>query len=112
MCELITIVVIAHNKFSTEIFAPCDWDLILIKLMTDGTDLLCSVTSVTLITVANEVCESNVFPGLCLSTGAGGGGGFSVFVRGGIHPEGSLSGGLCPGSHCLGCLYHRDPPVR
>ena len=51
MCELITTVVIAQNKYSTEIFAPCDWDLILMKLMTDGTDLLCSVNSVTLITV-------------------------------------------------------------
>ena len=53
----------------------------------------------------NEVCEGNVFTGVCLSTGG-------LSVRGGVCLQGVYfqGGSLSWGSLSRGGLCHRDPP--
>ena len=51
---------------------------------------------------ANEVCESNVFTGVCLSTRGGGALSRGVSVHGSLSRRGSLSG--------MGICVQGDPP--
>ena len=46
---------------------------------------------------ANEVCEGNVFTGVCLSKGG-------FLSRGDLCPGGLCPGGVCPGGLCPGGL--------
>ena len=65
---------------------------------------------VPLLPPANEVCEGNVFTGVCLSTGGLCPGRFSVQWGGSLSRGVSVREGLCPGVSVQGVVSVRETP--